>query len=776
MSGKKRLSRRDDRPGYALSLWQLWTLVPSTGKLDSDDEAFTERMWSSHAHQIARSLKPAAHRICSAAGPYGSYTCSMTRAKTAVPSAIELVSVAAADPLFEEVFALGESHKQTVGMLPRQAWQEYADDGRLLAAVEPIAGGAAPRVVGYAAFRLPRQEVALAHLVVDERVRCRGVARRLVDELSERYAGRRGIRAKCRRDYPASAVWPELGFVAQGDLPGRGAAGERLTVWWRDHGHPDLMTWAGAPASVTPVVIDANVFIDLHSEAAGDQRQHTRDLLLDVLAGRVELLVTPELGNEINRHADHAERGRLQGIRQSYPTIPANAAVVAQNHAALIAELGHEPRGRQDRSDLAHVVYAASVGVPVVVTRDDAAQRKLRTAAGVVLGVALVSPQELVVLLDEADAAESYSPFALLGTGFAVREAATADQPLVDGFLDTGVGERRADFTRRLRALAEHRTTGAHRLVFTAPSGDAIALLGTDVVADVLDVSILRMRTFPLAGTMAAQLASRLRPLAQEAGVCAIRVSDPHPHPLLVEALLADGFGPAPGGPVGLTLAAACTVAEVATRAASAAQPLSEAERAALAGVLSLADSIQAQNVPAVAAALERQLRPLRVLDAQLDTWLVPIKAPWASQLFGAPRDIYGQDDHLGISVEHVYYRGGRSGEAAPARVLWYVSGVGHMTVIGCSELVEVRDGAPKELHRAYRRLGVYGFAEVRAAAGRTGQVRALRVINTELFGSGVPLARLRALAAEDGRSLQLVSPMRIPAEWFAKIVTEARG
>lgn len=693
----------------------------------------------------------------------------------AAMTAFELVSVAAADPLFEHVFSLGESQKQTVGMLPRLAWQEYADDGRLVAAVEQFPGAASPRVLGYTAFRLPRQEVALAHLVVNPEARGRGIARRLVNELSERYSDRRGIRAKCRRDYPASSMWPELGFVAQGDLVGRGAGGDRLTVWWRDHGHADLMTWAGAPASVTPVILDANVFIDLHCDDAGDQRHNSRELLLDALAGRVELLVTPELGNEINRQVDDVERSRLQSIRQSYPTIPATAEVVAQNRAALIAEVNYEPRGQRDKSDVAHVVYAASVGVQVVVTRDETAKRRLRTAARDVLGVALVSPQELVVLLDEADTAESYSPFALLGTGFQVREAGTADQSLIDGFLDTGAGERRSEFNRRVRALAEHRTAGAHRLVFVAPTGEAVALLGTDLVNGVLDVSILRMKTFPLTGTMAAQLASRLRPLAGEAGVGAIRASDPHPHPLLIEALLADGFGAAPRGPVGLSIAETCTVTEVAARVRTAAQALDDDERASLAGVLSLADSIQTQNVPTVAAAVERQLRPLRVVDALLDTWVVPIKAPWASQLFGIPRDIYGQDDHLGISVEHVYYRGGRSGETAPARVLWYVSGAGHMSVIGCSELIEVRDGTPKELHRTYRRLGVYGFKEVSSAAGKNGRVRALRVINTELFPSSMPLARLRDLATQGGQTLQLVSPTRITAELFGKIMKEVR-
>lgn len=53
-SPKKRLSRYDDRPGLALSLWYLWQMVPSTEDIDGDDEAFTEQMWTYYAHQIAR--------------------------------------------------------------------------------------------------------------------------------------------------------------------------------------------------------------------------------------------------------------------------------------------------------------------------------------------------------------------------------------------------------------------------------------------------------------------------------------------------------------------------------------------------------------------------------------------------------------------------------------------------------------------------------------------------------------------------------------------------
>lgn len=55
MNGKKRrLSRHDDRPGSALTLWRLWQSVPAAEELDGEDDAFTDEMWTYYVHQIAR--------------------------------------------------------------------------------------------------------------------------------------------------------------------------------------------------------------------------------------------------------------------------------------------------------------------------------------------------------------------------------------------------------------------------------------------------------------------------------------------------------------------------------------------------------------------------------------------------------------------------------------------------------------------------------------------------------------------------------------------------
>jgi predicted nucleic acid-binding protein/GNAT superfamily N-acetyltransferase len=687
-----------------------------------------------------------------------------------------LVTPDSADPWFTAAFELGESQKKLVGMLPLEAWREYADDGRILVAVDSSADAPDQEwIVGYAAFRLPRQEVVLAHLVVAPAARGRNIARLLVDELSARYSERRGIRVKCRRDYEASAAWPKLGFIAQGDFPGRGRNGKRVTLWWRDHGHPDLMTWPGAPTSMVSAVIDANVFLDLHSDHAGARKEQTRALLTGSLEGRVQLLVSPELGNEINRGKHDDERARLHAIRLTYPSLRVDRDDVTRYQKLIEPDLGQPPTNQRDMSDLLHVAYAAAAGAQVVVTRDDKALRKLREQARELVGVTLVSPQELVALIDEVEGGPAYNPAALHASGYAMREAGVGDQGRLDAFIDTGASERRNGYTELLRSLAAHRPNGAHRLLITDPDNEPVALLGTDQAGGVLEVALLRMKPFALAASMAAQLVSQLRPLAQEAGVSAIRITDPHPHPLLSEALLGDGFAASTSGPVALSIPGVCSVQDLSTTVAAATGLLDDTERDALAGIITLSDMFTAENTAPRAAALERQLRPLRIHDAALDTWLVPIKAAWASQLFGVPADLIGQIPTLGISVEHVYYRGGRSGEQAPARVLWYVSGRQDPMVIGCSELIEVKDGTPKDQHREFRRLGVYAWAQVNESANKQGNVRALRVINTELFPNPMRLGRLRELAIAESQTLQLVSPRRISAGLFRRILEEVR-
>jgi predicted nucleic acid-binding protein/predicted transcriptional regulator/GNAT superfamily N-acetyltransferase len=695
-------------------------------------------------------------------------------------SGIDLVDVVFGSALLDAVRSLGDANRRWTGFLPSAAWSDYAQRGTILAAVAVTEQANTAELLGYAAYRLPRDEVVLAHLVVAQNARGNGIARLLVDELCTRYADRRGIRARCRRDWPAHHMWPRLGFIAQHDRPGRSARRDLLTTWWLDHGHPDLLTWTAGPSSGLAVVLDCNVFLDLHGDSV--ERSHheiaesTRQLLQETLGGRIQLLVTPEIHNEIDRSAEASRRAALHATADSYPRLRVDRDVVDVVFAAIVDELPSQPTRPQARSDILHIAYAAAAGIGVLVTRDEPALKQLAGPALAVADVRLISPHELVLLVDELEDSAAYRPAALLGTGYGVAELGVGlGEEIRRAFLDTAGGERRRQFDTTMRDLASRRPV-SHQIVYRDPGGEAAALLGCHPDGAALDVPLLRVRPGPLAGTLATQIVAGLRVLAAEQHLNRIRISDPQLSDAVRLAAAADGFDAAGADPVGVTVPALLPIAALPAALKRACAGMTQADAAAVATLKQAAESLATAVGAEAAAAMEHRLRPLRLLDADIPTWLVPIKPVWSSQLFGVPRQLFDRPDHLGISIEHVYYRFPRSaGEQVPGRVLWYATAP-EKAVIACSTLLEVTQGACDELWRRYRRLGVYTRDDVHKTGQHTGQVRALRVSDTEVFEPGVPLERLRALAEQHGHRLLLRSATAIDAKLFAAVLREARG
>lgn len=674
------------------------------------------------------------------------------------------------EPLLEQAQALGDSETRNLGLLTHEAWRDYANAGHILVALAPN-GDETTALAGYAAYRTPRQEITLAHLVVTPNMRGQKIAAALVREVRRRHPERRGILAKCRRDWAAAGIWPKLGFTARGDRPGRSALGHSLTDWWLDFGHPNLVTWEPSPTSVG-VVMDANVFIDLHGTDSGVQSGQTREIF-GRLNDRITQLVTPELSNELNRNKDDVERARLLGIAHSHLTLAVSPDTREQLEQRLLNALAAEPTTIQDRSDLRHVAEAAAAGVSIVVTRDTSARDRNSVVARDIASVSLITPAELLTHIDEQENSSAYAPGTLRRTRYTTREATASvhDRDVLTSFRHDG--ERKQSFEQVVDKIAAAAPNG-RRTLYCDPEGVAVGLSGLTVDQDAVRVRLGRLKPGPIQPTLAATITGAVRDVAITAGRPVILVEDPNLHPALHEAFAQSGFYTLSSARlVGLALNMITTMRDLPCTISAATDNLSPDDRDAVRLELKVSTRPPDEADPWFAA--EHRYWPLRVADAPIPTWMQPIRAAFAYDLFGYPPQLPDRPTILGIGREHVYYRGGRSGEAAPARILWYASG-GIQEIFACSALVDVRDGPPDALFNRYRRLGVYTREQVRGAAGSRGWVRAWNVIDTEVFDTPIRLKRLRELADDLASPCpRLESAARVSPELWSAILQEGR-
>lgn len=657
----------------------------------------------------------------------------------------------AEDKLLAKVFDLAERHKRWLGMLPPTAYADYASKRLILVAIR------GEDLLGYTIFRLPSTRVTLVQLCVEPALRRGGIAQLLIDELSKRHADREGIALRCRRDWPASNAWPRLGFEVRSNAPGRSKEGHLLTAWWRDHGHDDLFSSLAAESARLPVAMDTNVFRDLHEDGRGERAEQSRALTADWLADDIELVLTPGNLLEFNAIDDPALRQRLLGTAQaSYPIVgrpPVDGPDPAlELTTQIIGALPADDLTRDPslRADARLIAQAATGGAGAFVTRDENVVSLLSAAAAPFTDIWISTPAGLLVHLDEIRDAASYSPVRLRDTGFTVAEADARIDDELRPLLNHGAHERRTQFKASLRAAAQEAGRSGCRRVVRGPDGSVAAALFFTTAEHELVVSFFRVVSSPLARTLANQLIHVLRQEAVSARAKRVVIGDRFVSPAVLGALPECGFQQNGDRWVAAVITGVLSWTEVAARLGIA--PVND-------------DSLPPARV---LAGLERSHWPLKVRDAGLKCFLVPIRPAPADVLLGRESGLWDSDPVLGLSRQHVYYRAPSPPVLeAPGRVLWYVSREGR--VIASSRLDQVVVADPTTLHGRFRHLGVLGVEQIRQRA-KHGKAMAVRFGDTEFFTRPISLERLRAM---NSRLEPLPSPRQIDEEDFFRVYEE---
>lgn len=675
----------------------------------------------------------------------------------------------------DAVRALGDRNSKYLGFLPAPVFDDLAANGRILAA--EVDGN----VVGYIAFSPYRRLVKLVHLCVAEAHRRRGVAAALVARLSKDCRDYDGLTAHCRIDFPADAAWRNLDFVPVRERPGRSKKGSTLRVWVRRHDHPTLFT-VEAP-DVPRVTLDACVAFDLQ-DPESEKTRESKALLADWLADDFELCVTEELSHEIKRNPDQRERTRRWEFASGFECIHHDRYQYSKVRADL-EDLFPQPRTESDDSDLSQVSMAISGEAQFFVTRDD---RLLEKGDEITRrwGLVLLRPSELVGQSYEQRREGLYRPGRLAGTQITEARARVDElSSLIGAFLSHGSGETKSEF-RRIIHDAGANPQQCEVQLFKNEAGAIAGLLVTDHTApDFLQIRLIRVARQRGSDLVARHLLWHAVVRGAAKGCKGIIVRDLHAPRALRSAFEPLGFHHEDPGWVKVIARGLWSPSSLSQELADLRLPDQQLDSPSR--IAAVAAAFPENPSPKSHLDLELAIWPGKIRAESLPTFLVPIKAHWASQLFEeriAGYDLFGAPPGLILSTENVYYRAARGpGLRDPARVLWYIShasGVPHSKqVAGCSYVRDVVVGPATALFSAFERLGVYAWQDVLAVArgAPRGEVMAFRFSHTELFRHPIPYNVLESdVEACSGTKLTVRGPRELPPRCFEMIYRRGTG
>ncbi|NER86726.1 MAG: GNAT family N-acetyltransferase [Moorea sp. SIO3A2] len=682
------------------------------------------------------------------------------------------------------VKALGRAHATTLGHFPEGAFDQHALSRQILVALTPE-----KKCTGYLLYRKVRRHniIVIVHLCIEPSWRGKGIARKLVNYLSQNTQDFYGIKLKCRRDYELHKMWSHLDFVPLAEKPGRSKDGKLLTVWWRDHDHPTLFSTVATQKleSKLCAVIDTSVFFDLQGDEARSKAE-SDSLLADWLQPDLELCITNEIFKVINTIDDTKQRNSKRQLADTFTQLPYNQKDFETACRSLTKVL-LSTQVTINESQQRQLAIAIASDAPFFLTRNSQILA-FADAINEEFNLSILSPTSLIVKLDYLHEYINYQPVRLAGTGITRQVVHKLDQVpfLSQRFLIAAKGEKLSDFQGRLGYIIANPDKFNCYIILqsknTPKNNTPLALIAyhTDKTHE-LKVPIFRVRSGHLEETIARYLIFWFISLSVSKNMPFTRITEPYLNQTILSAIQDDAFFKVKDGYLNANLAVAVTATELSDYLTNLANLSPDYNFC-----LKIAETLKTDNLTKAVKTtidVERILWPAKIIDADLPTIIIPIQAEWAKELFDedlANQLLLRSKTDLALKRELVYYRSHRSnGGLKPGvvgRILWYVSynknycGTGQ--VRACSRLDEVVVNKPKNLHQQFRRLGVYELEDLMKLTKNdpNKKLMALRFSNTELFKNPINLAEIKEIL---GKRVTVQSPLRIDQEQFTMIYRE---
>lgn len=676
----------------------------------------------------------------------------------------------------ELVIKLGDSNSKTLGFFPKSAFEEAAKNERILVAIDEDGN-----FLGYLLYNSNRRGVVyIVHLCIDSKYRGKGVAECLFTELKKITDNGfyDGIRVHCRRDYGINNFWEKLGFSPRGEKPGRSKKGTTLTVWWYSYETPSLFSSSDPDKLSTKqrVVIDANVFFDLENEITTKNNFESHELLADWLQESIEICLTSEIYNEINRKEDDGARKKAREAVSRYTPIKE----VNQDIADELRNFYTNPNlSDNDNSDLKHLEHTIASGIYFFLTRDEALQSK-KDKIEQRFGVKILSPAHFITYLNELLSEREYQPIRLEGKAISFENVTDKYVTQLPEVFLAPQNEKKSDFNEIIKPLL---VDVYHSEVKILKNHDN-ELLGLIVFCSIqqeLEIPILRIkRDLDFSPTIAQFLVNQILQYATDNKKNIIKISDKYIVEEFSSAFEKQGFVPIKQEWYKINIYHVGNIASLQPhldKIKTYSPDLSIFFEEKMEKILGFNKNLRNYLLP-----IEYALYPAKITDIDIPVFIVPIKPEWAMNLFDYRlQDLIGAKLNTLFSIENVYYRSSRQKIiTAPSRVLWYIlKGDGKFqeaqSIRACSYIEEVYIDTPKNLFRKFKQLGIYEWCDVFGVAKNNPQqnIMAFKFTKTELFPNSLPLNVLEIKWLEILKKRfnpRMQQPISIPNEMFYEL------
>lgn len=671
------------------------------------------------------------------------------------------------ESLLAQVVELGTRNSKTLGHFPEGAYYEHAHRGFLICAHNE------GHLLGYVLFSITQSKnyIRIIQLCTSDDARKQGVAKELLDGLKSKFRNSfKGIALSCRSDYQAaSALWESYGFKAMDKVRSRSKKENYLFKWWFDFGNHDLFSLFQASSTKLKAVLDANIIIKLRNRSTND-KDGAYFLLEDWLVDVVDYYYAPEIFNEIKRDKDDNRAKQTRSFLTNFH----EAKFDPDSRDKIYKQIDNLIPGSSinDLSDKRQLSECIASDIIYFITTD----KKIldaNTEINDLFGIEVLRPIDLILTIDENYNKSNYLSTRIAGVNYEqINLRPNEIDQLVDKILAKDQSEKkhelRSTFTSSAADIKNSRTK-----VIRDRENRILGVWICELKKDKLNIPVLRTTKSKLSNTLFKQLVSETINFAIQSGKHLIIISDKYVDTTDQETLESMGF----------ILQHHSWVKFAANKIIDSRKLFEIPMVNTLIDQKKVMGKLLHPNFNEFRFKLERKLWPLKFIDIDIPTYIVPIKPYWASQLFdhySANDSVFGAEASLVWNRENIYYRNIKPVSEKPnGRLLWYSStskdkaAIRTNAIVACSYLDEVHTGEAKELFGRFRHYGVYKWSNIIKLAKNDAhnRIKALKFSDTEVFKNTISFEQVNKVLIKYGRKKNtFTAPLEISNELFLEI------